>query len=137
MNEAETRAELIDPARKAAGWGIVDASRVSCEVITLNRLQGARKPSRHRGPNAPPSSHIHGQAIIRHPARNIRRLIEYIGDHPRRPGLPREPRAMQLDPAVGRAVYGRLRKPRVNLRVCSWSCSRIKRWSVELPTLEV
>ena len=28
MNEAETRAELIDPARKAAGWGVVDGSRV-------------------------------------------------------------------------------------------------------------
>ncbi len=23
MNEAETRAELIDPALKAAGWGVV------------------------------------------------------------------------------------------------------------------
>ena len=27
MNEAETRAELIDPALKAAGWGVVDGSR--------------------------------------------------------------------------------------------------------------
>jgi type I site-specific restriction endonuclease len=25
MNEAETRAELIDPALKAAGWAVVDA----------------------------------------------------------------------------------------------------------------
>ena len=41
MNEAETRAELIDPALKAAGWGVVDASRVRREVITLGRLQGA------------------------------------------------------------------------------------------------
>jgi len=29
MNEAETRAEHIDPALKAAGWGVVDGSRVS------------------------------------------------------------------------------------------------------------
>ena len=43
MNEAETRAELIDPALKAAGWGVVDASRVRREVITLGRLQGANK----------------------------------------------------------------------------------------------
>jgi type I restriction enzyme, R subunit len=43
MNEAETRAELIDPALKAAGWGVVDASRVRREVITLGRLQGAGK----------------------------------------------------------------------------------------------
>ncbi|MEX2374375.1 MAG: DEAD/DEAH box helicase family protein [Dehalococcoidia bacterium] len=41
MNEAETRAELIDPALKAAGWGVVDASRVRRELITLGRLQGA------------------------------------------------------------------------------------------------
>ncbi len=43
MNEAETRAELIDPALKAAGWGVVDGSRVRREVITLGRLQGAGK----------------------------------------------------------------------------------------------
>ncbi|MFI9654998.1 DEAD/DEAH box helicase family protein [Guyparkeria sp. GHLCS8-2] len=41
MNEAETRAELIDPALKDAGWGVVDASRVRREMITLGRLQGA------------------------------------------------------------------------------------------------
>jgi type I restriction enzyme R subunit len=41
MNEAETRAELIDTALKAAGWGVVEASRVRREVITLGRLQGA------------------------------------------------------------------------------------------------
>ena len=43
MNEAETRAELIDPALKQAGWGVVDGSRVRREVITLGRLQGAGK----------------------------------------------------------------------------------------------
>lgn len=43
MNEAETRAELIDPALKSAGWGEVDGSRVRREVITLGRLQGAGK----------------------------------------------------------------------------------------------
>ena len=41
MNEAETRAELIDPALKKAGWGVVEGSRVRREVITLGRLQGA------------------------------------------------------------------------------------------------
>jgi len=43
LNEAETRAEFIDPALKAAGWGVVEASRVRREVITLGRLQGAGK----------------------------------------------------------------------------------------------
>ncbi len=28
MNEAETRAEHIDPALKVAGWGVVEGSRV-------------------------------------------------------------------------------------------------------------
>lgn len=42
MNEAETRAELIDPALKAAGWGVVEGSRIRREyIITLGRLQGA------------------------------------------------------------------------------------------------
>jgi type I restriction enzyme R subunit len=40
MNEAETRAELIDPALREAGWGVVDGSRVRREVITLGRLEG-------------------------------------------------------------------------------------------------
>ncbi|MEX0827937.1 MAG: DEAD/DEAH box helicase family protein [Haliea sp.] len=43
MNEAETRAELIDPALKSAGWGVVEGSRVRREEITLGRLQGAGK----------------------------------------------------------------------------------------------
>ncbi len=41
MNEAETRAELIDPAIRDAGWGVVEGSRVRREVISLGRLQGA------------------------------------------------------------------------------------------------
>ena len=41
MNEAETRAEHIDPALKAAGWGVAEGSRVLREHgITLGRLQG-------------------------------------------------------------------------------------------------
>ena len=46
MNEAETRAELIDPALKAAGWGVVEGSRVAREVITLGRLQGQGRRAR-------------------------------------------------------------------------------------------
>lgn len=44
MNEAETRAEHIDPALRDAGWGIVDGSRVHREFqITQGRIQGAGK----------------------------------------------------------------------------------------------
>jgi type I restriction enzyme, R subunit len=41
MNEAETRAELIDPALKAAGWGVADGSRVRREMIAPGRIRGA------------------------------------------------------------------------------------------------
>lgn len=43
MNEAETRAEHIDPALKAAGWGVVEGSFINREHITLGRLQGGGK----------------------------------------------------------------------------------------------
>jgi type I restriction enzyme, R subunit len=44
MNEAETRAEHIDPALKAAGWGVVEGSRVLREHgITQGRLEGGGK----------------------------------------------------------------------------------------------
>ena len=44
MNEAETRAEHIDPALAAAGWGVVAGSRIRREYpITLGRLEGAGK----------------------------------------------------------------------------------------------
>ena len=44
MNEAETRAEHIDPALKAAGWGVVDGSRIRREYpIAPGRIEGKGK----------------------------------------------------------------------------------------------
>jgi len=44
MNEAETRAEHIDPALAASGWGVIEGSRIRREYpITLGRLEGAGK----------------------------------------------------------------------------------------------
>ena len=44
MNEAETRAEHIDPALAAVGWGVVEGSRIRREYpITLGRIEGAGK----------------------------------------------------------------------------------------------
>ena len=41
MNEAETRAEHIDPALAAAGWGVVEGSRIRREYpIAPGRLEG-------------------------------------------------------------------------------------------------
>ena len=44
MNEAETRADHIDPALKAAGWGVVNGSRILRDHgITLVRLHHSFK----------------------------------------------------------------------------------------------
>ncbi len=41
MNEAETRAEHVDPALKAAGWGVVEGSRIRREyAISPGRIEG-------------------------------------------------------------------------------------------------
>src|SRR5271156_909305 len=48
MNEAETRAEHIDPALKAAGWGVVEGSIIRREyILSPGRIEGSnqkRKP---------------------------------------------------------------------------------------------
>lgn len=47
MNEAETRAEHIDPALKEAGWGVVEGSRILREYpITLGRIEGLGRRSK-------------------------------------------------------------------------------------------
>jgi type I restriction enzyme R subunit len=47
MNEAETRAEHIDPALKAAGWGVVEGSRIRREyAIAPGRIEGLGRPSK-------------------------------------------------------------------------------------------
>ncbi len=50
MNEAETRAEHIDPALAAAGWGVVEESRILREhKITEGALKGATNAGRRQG----------------------------------------------------------------------------------------
>lgn len=47
MNEAETRAEKIDPLLKAAGWGVVEGSRVHREYsIVPGRIEGQGRRGR-------------------------------------------------------------------------------------------
>ena len=47
MNEAETRTEHIDPALKAAGWGVVEGSRIRREYsITPGRIEGLGRRSK-------------------------------------------------------------------------------------------
>ncbi len=47
MNEAETRAELIDPKLKASGWGVVEGSKILREYnITAGKIQTGGKRSK-------------------------------------------------------------------------------------------
>lgn len=44
INEAQTRIEHIDPALRAAGWGVVEGSRILVEYrITLGRIEANGK----------------------------------------------------------------------------------------------
>jgi type I restriction enzyme R subunit len=44
MNEAQTRLDTIDPALKAAGWGVIEGSRIRVEFpITDGRIIGKKK----------------------------------------------------------------------------------------------
>jgi len=45
MNEAETRAELIDPKLKACGWGVVEGSKVLC--CSLPMVPGTKLKKGH------------------------------------------------------------------------------------------
>ena len=45
MNEADTRAELIDPKLKAAGWGVVPDSKIRREYYFT---KGEIKPGGNR-----------------------------------------------------------------------------------------
>ena len=65
MNEAETRAELIDPRPKDAGWGLVDDSRILrehrisaefqvilafCRFLLYSTISGERRRVRYTPP---------------------------------------------------------------------------------------
>lgn len=45
MNEADTRAELVDPKLRESGWNVIEKSRINREVITLGRLIGGGRRS--------------------------------------------------------------------------------------------
>ena len=47
MNEAETRAELIDPKLKDSGWGVIEGTKVLREhLITIGKIQAGGGRSR-------------------------------------------------------------------------------------------
>ena len=63
MNEAETRAELIDPALKAAGWGVVEGSRIRREYpIAPGRIEGHGKRGKALTADFPIPTGLHHSA---------------------------------------------------------------------------
>ena len=57
MNEAETRAEHTDPALRAAGWGVVEGSRIRREyAISPGRIEGRAGAESRR--SSKPSSRV-------------------------------------------------------------------------------
>src|SRR5258708_24473710 len=47
MNETQTRGEHIDPALKAAGWGVIESSRIQREYpITPGQIEGRGRRGR-------------------------------------------------------------------------------------------
>jgi type I restriction enzyme, R subunit len=72
MNEAETRAELIDPALKASGWGVVEGSKVGREQIMLGRLEGAGRRAKPEIADYVLIYRGHKLAVIEAKRRNLR-----------------------------------------------------------------
>ena len=70
MNEAETRAELIDPALRAAGWGVVADSRVRRETICPGRIEGAGRRGKPEIADYVLSFRNHKLAVIEAKARD-------------------------------------------------------------------
>jgi len=70
VNEAETRAELIDPALRAAGWGVVADSRVRRETICPGRIEGAGRRGRPEIADYVLSFRNHKLAVIEAKARD-------------------------------------------------------------------
>ncbi len=74
MNEAETRAELIDPALQVAGWGVVEGSRVQRGHITLGRLRGAGRRAEPEIADYVLTHRNHKLAVIRCETGGVRRF---------------------------------------------------------------
>jgi type I restriction enzyme, R subunit len=70
VNEAETRAELIDPALKAADWGVTGDSRVRREMICPGKIEGAGRRGKAEIADYVLTFHNHKLAVIEAKARD-------------------------------------------------------------------
>lgn len=98
MNEAETRAEHIDPALKAAGWGVVEGSRILREYpIAPGRIEGHGRRSQS----------LKADYILEY--RNRKLAVSLQMRTPRPPSLPRVRKAAL--PLSERAVRNLRKSP--------------------------
>jgi type I restriction enzyme, R subunit len=70
VNEAETRAELIDPALREAGWGVVPDSRTRREEICPGRIEGAGRRGKNEIADYVLTFRNHKLAVIEAKARD-------------------------------------------------------------------
>jgi type I restriction enzyme R subunit len=70
VNEAETRAELIDPALREAGWGVVADSRTRREEICPGRIEGAGRRGKNEIADYVLTFRNHKLAVIEAKARD-------------------------------------------------------------------
>lgn len=70
MNEAETRAELIDPALRKAGWGVVPESRMRLEMICPGRIEGGGRRGKNEIADYVLTFRNHKLAVIEAKARD-------------------------------------------------------------------
>jgi type I restriction enzyme R subunit len=70
VNEAETRAELIDPALREVGWGVVADSRTRREEICPGRIEGAGRRGKNEIADYVLTFRNHKLAVIEAKARD-------------------------------------------------------------------
>jgi len=79
MNEAETRAELIDPLLVAAGWGVVEGSRIRREFpIAPGRIEGGGRRGKSLSADYVLSYHNTALAVVEAKAASLP-LTEGVG----------------------------------------------------------
>src|SRR5271156_2429064 len=103
MNEAETRAEHIDPALAAAGWGVIAGSRIRREYpITLGRIEGHGRRGKGRTADYLLVHRNHKLAVLAAKARDG----EVTGGVAQAKNYAGKVAVRSIDSADGQGIYG-------------------------------
>jgi len=104
MNEAETRAEHIDTALKAAGWGVVEGSKVLREYPMNKPPAATAKPYAHPCSRRPWPGKLFSFASSRPCCSSRRRrcrLLDLVKWGEQRPLPPVHLRSLPIVPPLG------------------------------------